>query len=133
MSALELVVLAVAGGVGAVARFLLDSVVRARLGAALGSALGGLPLGTLVINVTGSFALGLLTGLGLRGAVTSDLVAVLGTGFLGGYTTFSTASYETVRLAQAGRWIAASINAIGALVVCVVAAGLGLFVAGLGS
>lgn len=129
MSALELVVLAVAGGVGAVARFLLDSVVRARLGAAL----GGLPLGTLVINVTGSFALGLLTGLGLRGAVTSDLVAVLGTGFLGGYTTFSTASYETVRLAQAGRWIAASINAIGALVVCVVAAGLGLFVAGLGS
>ena len=55
-----------------------------------------MPVGTLVVNVTGCLALGLLTGVGL-GKVPE---AVLGTGVCGAYTTFSTFSYETVRLAE---------------------------------
>ena len=64
---------------------------------------GGFPLGTFLINVTGCFALGLLTSmLAALHRDTALLTAVLATGFLGGYTTFSTFSLESVRLLQAG-------------------------------
>ena len=78
---------------GAPARYLLDGYVQAR-------ARGGLPLGTLVINVSGSLVLGFLTGLALYHAFPATPKTVLGTGFCGAYTTFSTFAYETVRLAE---------------------------------
>ncbi len=84
------------GGLGAVARFLLDSVVRSRYPDRPG-------LGTSLINVTGSFILGLFAGLIAAHVVEPAWYLVIGTGFFGGYTTFSTASFETVRLAQSGR------------------------------
>ena len=58
--------------------------------------------GTSVINVTGSFVLGVLTGLSLYHAFPADAKLVLGTGFCGAYTTFSTFTFETVRLAETG-------------------------------
>jgi CrcB protein len=61
------------------------------------------PWGTIVINLSGSFVLGLLTGLGLYHGFPSDARLVLGTGFCGGYTTFSTFTFETVRLIETGR------------------------------
>jgi CrcB protein len=110
-----------AGGVGSALRLLVDGAIRARVGAAY-------PVGTTVINVTGSLGLGLLTGAAAHAGLPHDLLLILGGGLLGGYTTFSTASLETVRLAEAGRIAAALANGLGTLVVCVAAAGLGIAV-----
>jgi CrcB protein len=125
VTVLLVVAVGLAGGVGAVARFVLDGVLRARVRVAF-------PLGTTVINVTGSFLLGLVTGLALAHGLPPEWRAVLGTGFLGGYTTFSTASYETVRLAQQRRYRAALLNGVGMLVLALAAAGLGLWLGQLG-
>lgn len=119
MNALTVILLGLAGGLGAVARFVVDGVVRARFRSAL-------PLGTMVINVSGSFLLGVIAGATLHGAPAA-LQAVAGTGFLGGYTTFSTASVETVRLVQARRVATAAVNALGALALALAGAALGLW------
>jgi len=111
----------VAGGVGSALRLLLDGLIRGRIRTAY-------PVGTTVINVTGSLGLGLLTGAAAQAGLPHDLLLILGGGLMGGYTTFSTASVETVRLAQAGRPIAALANGLGMLVACIAAAGLGLVV-----
>jgi fluoride exporter len=116
--AITAMIICVAGGVGAALRLLLDGLIRTRIRSTY-------PVGTTLINLTGSFLLGLLTGL-----VTSQLVPhqwqlIIGTGLLGGYTTFSTASFETVRLIEDRRYIAAAFNGLGMLLMCTVAAGLG--------
>lgn len=120
MTALLVLLLGLAGGLGAVARFVVDGVVRARVRSAL-------PAGTIFINVSGSFLLGLLAGATLHGAPAA-LQAIAGTGFLGGYTTFSTASVETVRLIQAGRVGMAAANALVTLVLSLATAALGLWI-----
>lgn len=66
---------------------------------------GAFPWGTLLVNVLGSFLLGLLVGLGLRGTLTPRLKAALGTGLLGGFTTFSAFSVETLGLFEEGLWL----------------------------
>lgn len=125
VSPLLFLAVALAGGLGAACRFVLDGLVRSRTS-------GDYPLGTMIINVTGSLLLGLLTGLGLTHLASDELVLVLGTGLLGGYTTFSTASMETVRLLQAGRYTASLLAGLGMLAASVAAAGLGLWLGGLG-
>ncbi|WP_104137607.1 MULTISPECIES: fluoride efflux transporter CrcB [unclassified Cryobacterium] len=112
--------IACAGGVGAAARFYLDGLVRSRLG-------GAFPFGTIIINVSGSLLLGLVTGLALNYLLAPEWSLLLGVGLLGGYTTFSTASFETVRLAQQRRYLAALANGIGMLVASVSGAALGLW------
>jgi len=82
-----------AGAAGAVARYLVDTWVRGRTRTVL-------PVGTLVVNVAGSFLLGLLAGLALTHTGTVKAKTIVGTGFCGGLTTWSTAAWETVRLAQ---------------------------------
>ncbi|NHN54779.1 fluoride efflux transporter CrcB [Calidifontibacter sp. DB0510] len=92
------VLVALGGGLGAVARFVFDSLVNRHRR-------GPIPWGTVMINVIGSFLLGLLTGAlthQMPGA-SPTVKAILGTGFCGGFTTFSTASVETFRLWEAGR------------------------------
>jgi fluoride exporter len=79
------------GAFGAVARFRVDSAVTTRLPS-------DFPLGTLVVNLTGSFVLGVLVG----ASVTHRIAFLLGTGFAGGYTTFSTWMVETERLGEVG-------------------------------
>jgi CrcB protein len=113
-----------AGGLGSVARFYLDGVIKTRFAPRY-------PIGTMVINVTGSFALGLLTGMALGAIVTDEWRLILGTGFLGGYTTFSTASFETVRLLQERRWIGSLVNGLGMVIIGVAAAALGLWLGSL--
>lgn len=110
------------GALGAVMRYLLDYVIVARLR-------GPFPAGTFVINISGSLALGLVIGLVVASAFPPEAKVVLGTGFLGAYTTFSTWMYQTVRLALDGDWSTASLNALGSLLSGVVAVALGLWVA----
>ena len=120
MNALTVLAISLAGGVGAAARLLVDGVVRARVPASF-------PVGIMLVNVTGSLLLGLITGLALGGLVAPAWQLILGGGLMGGYTTFSTASYETVRFVQDGRYAAALTNGLGMLVASVLAAGLGLW------
>ncbi|AFZ67148.1 fluoride efflux transporter CrcB [Deinococcus peraridilitoris] len=115
-----LIALAAAGG--AAARFLVDSLVSGRL--------GRWPWGTLCVNLSGSLALGLLVGLTLEGVVSPTDRLVVGTGFLGAYTTFSTWMYDCVRLTEQGAWGRAWFNALGSLMLGVLAAALGLWTAG---
>ena len=121
MTPLLFLAIAAAGGAGATARLFLDGLVRSRLGDAF-------PFGTTIINVSGSLLLGLVTGLAMNHLIAPEWSLVLGVGLLSGYTTFSTASFETVRLIQARRYLAALFNGIGMLGVSVAAAALGLWV-----
>ena len=123
MSPAEVLLLGAAGGVGAVVRYVLDTWVSARLRTPV-------PLAIIGINVTGSLGLGLVAGLVLAGVGDPAVQAVLGTGFLGGYTTFSTASYQSVSLALSGRWGAAVVNGLGTLAASLAAALAGLALAG---
>ena len=111
----------VAGGLGAVARFVLDGVVSSRTRARY-------PVGTTAINLSGSLLLGVVLGLALGQVISERWQIVLGAGFLGGYTTFSTASVDTVRLLQAHRWGAAVANAFGMLLASLLLAAAGLWV-----
>jgi CrcB protein len=114
----------VAGAVGAPARYLLDDAISSRTQ-------GVFPWGTLVINVSGSFLLGLLTGLALFHGFPATPKLILGTGFCGAYTTFSTFTYETVRLAEEGAVNEAVRNALASLVLGAAAAAVGLAAAAL--
>lgn len=120
MTPLLFIALALAGGLGAAARLLLDGVIRERIG-------GVTPWGTIIINLTGSLLLGLITGLAVSHVLPEAVHVVVGTGFLGGYTTFSTASYETIRLLQERRWTVGVLNGLGVLVATTVLAALGLW------
>ena len=108
---------AAAGGIGAALRYVVDQLLTS-------ARHRGFPVGILVVNITGSLALGVLTGLG--SLLASDLAVIFGVGLLGGYTTFSTVHVETVLLAQRGRWRQALLNLFGSLFLTVLAAALGV-------
>lgn len=108
----------VAAGLGAVLRYVVDQLVQRRTD-------GDLPYGTFVVNVTGSFLLGLLTGL-LRADPTSEAAVVLGLGVLGGYTTLSTWAWESLTLVEAGALSRAALNVLGSFAAGLAAAGAGL-------
>lgn len=103
--------IAAAGGLGAASRLVVDGLVRHRVSSTF-------PWATILINVTGSFLLGLLVGAG----ASDRWHGVLGIGFLGGYTTFSTASLETAGFLLDRRPLAALANGLGVLVACVAVA-----------
>ena len=85
----------IAGAVGAVFRYLLGRFVAERVGSQF-------PLGTLLINLTGAFFIGLLSALAGHKIISTSQQVILATGFLGGYTTFSTMSWEGVQLVRGG-------------------------------
>ena len=120
---MTVLLLALAGGLGAVARFVLDGTVTAALARRDGGARH--PVGTTVVNLSGSFLLGVVAGLAAGRLLDARAALVLGTGFLGGYTTFSTAAYETVRLAEQRRWAAALVHGLGQVVAATALAALG--------
>lgn len=109
---------AVAGGLGAVLRYLLASALR--------SVSTRFPVGIAVVNVLGSFLLGLVVGATSAGLLPEPWPSVLGPGLLGGFTTFSTASADTLRLVGQRRLGAALGNALGVLVISVGAAAVGM-------
>lgn len=120
--AVTALLICIAGGVGAALRLVFDGLIRARVHSTY-------PLATTVINLTGSLGLGLLTGLATSQVVPHQWQLVVGTGLLGGYTTFSTASFETVRLIEDRRYVAAALNGLGMLIAGTAAAALGFAVA----
>lgn len=109
---------AVAGALGAVCRFLLDTLVSGRTNRIFG-------WGTFLVNVSGSLAAGVVAGLAVGAVVPSEVQVVVAGGFLGAYTTFSTAMYDSVRLFEAGAPRAAVTNLLGTLVTSVAAATVG--------
>lgn len=124
MTPLLFAAVCLAGGVGATLRFVVDGLVRSRVRTAF-------PVGTALINVTGSFVLGILAGLTLGALLPPEWELVLGTGVMGGYTTFSTASIETLRLIQGRAYRLALLNGFGVLVVTVLVGLLGLWLGSL--
>jgi CrcB protein len=116
------VLIAIGGAAGAVSRYALDTWVIARVGQAF-------PLGTMIINVSGSFALGLLAALAVeRTGVAVEWRAALGVGFLGAYTTFSTWMLQTWSLVEQGAWVGVAINLAGSVLFGLVAVVAGLAV-----
>ena len=116
----DAIAVGVGGFAGAVARYLLGTWIAARVGTTF-------PYGTFVINVTGCFILGLLMGAFEQNALTPALRLPIAVGFVGAYTTFSTYSYETLRLVETGAMASAALNIVGSNVV-----GLASGIAGLG-
>jgi CrcB protein len=106
---------AAAGGAGAVLRALLIHHIGLRRA-------DPLPVGTLVVNASGSLVLGLLTGLALYHGLGGTYLAVVGIGLCGGYTTWSTASWETIHLLHTGHRTEAVVYTLGSLAVCIGAA-----------
>jgi CrcB protein len=119
------IVLAVlAGGMlGAPARYLADRAVQARRDSVF-------PAGTFAVNLAGSLLLGFLLGAQRHLGLPTAAFALLGTGFCGGLTTFSTFSYETLRLLEDGAISEAGLNMLGSLVAGVLLAWLGYLLAG---
>lgn len=91
------VAVALGGGIGALARYAVEGMIAQRQRTPF-------PLSTLVVNALGSTALGALVGALVAGRVDETVIAWAGTGFIGGFTTFSTFTYETVRLIEDGAW-----------------------------
>jgi CrcB protein len=121
---LEFAAVALAGGFGAAFRLGADAWVRARTS-------GNLPAGTVLINVLGSFLLGMLAGASAARGIPEFWQVVIGVGLLGGFTTFSTISVETIALIRERRHLTAVVVALGLLVVSVFAAGTGLWLGNL--
>jgi CrcB protein len=110
-----LIALAIAGAIGALARYGVEGWVSQRTG-------GGFPWGTLVVNVTGAFLLGFIfTVLTERITMAAWIRSAVTIGFLGAYTTFSTLSFESFRLAEDGEVLLALANALGSVTAGLVA------------
>ncbi len=110
------------GAFGCLSRYLVSGWVYSQFGSVF-------PAGTLAVNVIGSFLLGLVAE-GLRGSLLSqDLRTGITIGFLGGFTTFSTFSFETIRLLEEGSFLHAGLNVLLNVVVCIVFAALGITLA----
>ena len=115
--------IAIGGIVGANARFLVSIWAANRIGVEF-------PYGTLIVNVSGSFLMGvLLTLVADRFGGNDEVRALLATGFLGAYTTFSTFAYETAALIRQGSIRLASANALGSLIAGVAGAAVGIALA----
>jgi fluoride exporter len=119
VSPLVVIAIGLVGGLGATGRFLLDGAVSRRVGRSL-------PWGTLAVNLTGAFALGVLAG----ATISADAYRIAGVGFLGAYTTFSTWMLESHRLAEDGRLRLGIVNLLASLAAGVAVAWLGQKVGG---
>jgi fluoride exporter len=117
---MELACIAICGALGCLARYLVSGWTYELLGR-------GLPYGTLAVNILGSLLLGLIMEGSLRSTLLSPALRVgLSVGFLGGFTTFSTFSYETFRLIEDGSLWQAGTNILLNLLICLVGVWLGI-------
>jgi CrcB protein len=115
-----------AGALGAAARYLLDFTLTTRFQTLPWS------WGTLSVNLSGAFLMGFLVGLSLHYGLPEPYRALLGGGFLGAYTTFSTWMYETVKLLEREHWHAAYVSAAFLPLLGVALSALGFALAGWG-
>ncbi len=117
--------IAAGSALGGMARYACAILIATRFGS-------GFPLGTLVINILGSFVIGFfsaLTSPGGRLAVSSNASLFVTVGLCGGYTTFSSFSLQTLALAQGGEWNRAGLNIIASVALCLVAVWVGYMAA----
>jgi CrcB protein len=116
----RILLVALGGAIGSVIRYLTSILAGVWFGAEF-------PYGTLIVNLSGAFIIGLVQELGGEAALISDSVRIfLTTGMMGGLTTYSTFSYETVRLMEAGAWHQAWINIIITTGICLCLCFLGI-------
>ena len=116
----RLLLICLGGAVGTAARYGLSTWCREALGA-------GFPYGTLTVNVIGSFLLGMIMYLGLNTAlISADTRLVLGTGVMGGFTTYSSFNYETVQLVGDRAYALGALYVLATLSGCFVAGSLGI-------
>jgi CrcB protein len=114
-------IVGVAGAVGAVARYLTDGAVQDR-------SAGAFPFGTLTVNCAGSLILGAVTGLAWYHGLGGRAHAVVGVGFCGAFTTWSSVTWETVRLAEDGFGRLAAVNMFGGVAAALACAALAIVV-----
>jgi CrcB protein len=125
LSSLFLVIaVGLAGACGALLRYVFGRYIAERISSQF-------PLGTFLINVTGAFVIGILFALTARKLINPSIEVILATGFLGGYTTFSTMSWEGVQLARGGSTLGSALYLGGNVCVGLIAAVLGLLLGGL--
>ena len=118
---LKIVMVLLGGAIGTGCRYGLSSLIYSRIERPT------FPYANLIINVSGSFAIGLLAELfDSRALVSPTTRASLLTGVLGGYTTFSSFSYETFSLIRDGEWLRATLNSVGSVLLGLVAVWLGV-------
>lgn len=122
---MTLALVVVGAVVGAPLRYLTDLVVQSRHDSVF-------PWGTLIVNVTGSFVLGVVGAAALVQDAPGWLLTLVGTGFCGALTTFSTFGYETVALVEEGSWAEAALNVVAGLAAGLTACTLGWWVVGAG-
>jgi CrcB protein len=116
------ITVALVAAAGAVSRYVLDQAVQHWHRS-------DFPWGTFVINVSGALLLGLFTGLSYHHGLTSSGLAILGSGFCAGFTTFSTWMWETIALAEAGALVKSTFNLLGSIAGGLAAAGIGFWLA----
>jgi CrcB protein len=114
----------IGGAVGAPLRYLTDLFIQARHDSVL-------PWGTLTVNVVGSLVLGGVAGAVAHAGAPAWLLTLVGTGFCGALTTFSTFGFETLRLFEDGSWFEALVNVVASLAVGLLAVTAGWALAGL--
>ncbi len=122
-SLIELGLVGIAGAAGALSRYLLGRFVAERV-------LSQLPVGTLIINISGAFLIGLIAGLVGHNVISPAVQLVLATGFLGGYTTFSTMHWEGTQLLRSGSPARGLLYLGGTVVLGIPVAALGLLLGG---
>lgn len=122
MTAAAALLVILGAAVGAPARYLTDRWLQSTHGS-------GFPWGTFAVNVAASFVLGLVTGLAASATASPVVTVLIGTGFCGALSTWSTLGYETVRLAEERAWTNAAFNIIASVLAGLGAAGLGFAVA----
>jgi CrcB protein len=116
---LKILWIALAGGAGSVARYLLDGAIQKRLGPSF-------PYGILAVNMIGCFLIAVVMQAGLAHPLLSpETRIIIATGFLGGFTTYSTFNYETMRYLQEGQWFVGLGYLAATMVGCLAAGALG--------
>lgn len=119
---MQYLLVGVGGALGSVGRFWVSGLVAERIGERF-------PWGTIIINITGSFLIGLLAGLmrppSGRWLATANTRVFFTYGICGGYTTFSSFSLQTLDLMREGEWLHAGANVVLSVVLCMVAVWLG--------
>lgn len=107
----NVLLVALGGSIGAVFRYLISIFMIQVFGSSF-------PFGTLLVNVLGSFLMGVVYALGQLSHISPELKALIGIGLLGALTTFSTFSNETLLLIQEGDWLKATLNVVLNLILC---------------
>jgi CrcB protein len=114
-----LFLIAIGGAIGSVARYSVGRAVQGLSG-------NGFPMGTLVVNIVGCFLIGVFVRFLLNMQTSPELRALLVVGFCGGFTTFSTFSYETVGLIEAGDYARAASYVVASVMICILATFAGM-------